>query len=53
MELDVDAHIKNYWKKIDEAGAALFEKRFNEWEQNQYFQRGNRDKYKNKMPNRP
>ena len=36
MELDVDAHIKNYWKKIDEAGAALFEKRFNEWEQKKY-----------------
>jgi len=35
-ERDVDAHIKNYWKKIDEAGGSLFEQRFNEWEQQKY-----------------
>lgn len=36
MELDVDAHIKNYWKKMDEAGAAFLERRFNEWELEKY-----------------
>ena len=35
-ELDVDAHIKNYWKKIDEAGATFFEKQFNDWEYRKY-----------------
>jgi len=35
-DLDVDAHIKNYWKKIDEAGATFFEKQFNEWEYRRY-----------------
>ncbi len=35
-ELDVDAHIKNYWKKIDEAGATFFEKQLNEWEYRKY-----------------
>ena len=35
-ELDVDVHIKNYWKKIDEAGATFFEKQFNEWECRKY-----------------
>jgi len=33
---DVDAHIKNYWKKIDEAGAAFFEKQLNELEYRKY-----------------
>jgi hypothetical protein len=35
-DLDVDAHIKNYWKKIDEAGAAFFEKQLNDWEYGKY-----------------
>lgn len=35
-ELDVDAHIKSYWKKIDEAGGSLFEQRFKEWEEEKY-----------------
>jgi len=35
-DLDVDAHIKNYWKKRDEAGAAFLERRFNEWELEKY-----------------
>jgi len=35
-ERDVDAHIKSYWKKIDEAGGSLFEQRFEEWEQQKY-----------------
>ena len=30
-ELDVDAHIKNYWKKIDEAGAGVFEEKPGNW----------------------
>lgn len=33
---DIDAHIKNHWKKIDEAGAAFLERRFNEWELEKY-----------------
>ncbi|MDG6228928.1 MAG: hypothetical protein QCH96_03065 [Candidatus Thermoplasmatota archaeon] len=35
-ERDVDAHIKSYWKKIDDAGGSLFEQRFKEWEQQKY-----------------
>jgi len=35
-DLDVDAHIKNYWKKRDEAGTAFLERRFNEWELGKY-----------------
>jgi len=35
-EWDVDAHIKNHWKKIDEAGGSLFEQQFYEWEQQKY-----------------
>jgi len=35
-DLDVDAHIKNYWKKIDEAGSAVLEQQFNEWEYKKY-----------------
>lgn len=33
---DVDAHIKNFWKKIDEAGGSFFEQRFNELELEKY-----------------
>jgi len=35
-DLDVDTHIKRYWKKRDEAGAAFLEKRFNELELEKY-----------------
>jgi len=35
-DLDVDAHIKNYWKKRDEAGTAFLERRLNEWELEKY-----------------
>ncbi len=35
-ELDVDAHIKNYWKKIEKAGADVSEKQFKQWECEKY-----------------
>lgn len=33
---DADAHIKNYWKKIDKAGLTFLERRFNECELEKY-----------------
>lgn len=50
-ELDVDAYIKDYWKKIDEAGAAFFEKQFNEWEYKKYG--GSRTKFYNPDDDHP
>lgn len=50
-DLDVDAHIKNYWKKIDEAGTAFLEKQFNEWELEKYG--GSRTDFYNPDDNHP
>ncbi len=33
-ELDVDAHIKNYWQKIEEAG--VIDENFKKWEYERY-----------------
>jgi hypothetical protein len=50
-ESDVDAHIKNYWKKIDEAGAGVFEEKFKTWEFEKYG--GSRTEFYNPDDNHP
>ena len=50
-ELDVDAHIKNYWKKIEEAGAVVFEKQFKQQGYEKYG--GSRTDFYNPDDSRP